>query len=181
MQKISALTFLVLVGLWASAQSYNPDKVKPKALDQYDQAVEYLKAGEVRESIPVLQNCLVIDSNFVDAYLSLAAAYGQLKQYAASIKLYEKARSKDSLYFKVYQLPYSINLAGAGRFQDALAQVEDFIILAFDKRLSSMRTALLDSSNSLASSFKYPRVPGFKKNFRSSFSRVFDVIKDSNI
>jgi outer membrane protein OmpA-like peptidoglycan-associated protein len=129
MQKISALAFLVLVGLWASAQSYNPDKVKPKALDQYDQAVEYLKAGEVREAIPVLQNCLVIDSNFVDAYLSLAAAYGQLKQYAASIKLYEKARSKDSLYFKVYQLPYSINLAGAGRFQDALEQVENFILL----------------------------------------------------
>ncbi len=129
MQKISALAFLVLVGLWASAQSYNPDKIKPKALDQYDQAVEYLKAGEIREAIPVLQNCLVIDSNYVDAYLSLAAAYGQLKQYAASIKLYEKARSKDSLYFKLYQLPYSINLAGAGRFQDALAQVEDFILL----------------------------------------------------
>lgn len=129
MQKFSIIAFVICLGLNAQAQTYNPDKIKPKALEQYDQAVEYLKAGEIKEAIPVLQNCLVIDSNFVDAYLSLAAAYGQLKQYTASIKLYEKARSKDNLYFKVYQLPYSINLAGAGRFQEALEQVENFLLL----------------------------------------------------
>lgn len=129
MQKFSIIAFVICLGLNAQAQTYNPDKIKPKALEQYDQAVEYLKAGEIKEAIPVLQNCLVIDSNFVDAYLSLAAAYGQLKQYNASIKLYEKARSKDNLYFKVYQLPYSINLAGAGRFQEALEQVENFLLL----------------------------------------------------
>ena len=78
MQKLLAIVFLVLMGLYTNAQSYNPDKIKPKALDQYDQAVEYLKAGEIREAIPVLQNCIIIDSNYVDAYLSLAAAYGQV-------------------------------------------------------------------------------------------------------
>jgi outer membrane protein OmpA-like peptidoglycan-associated protein len=118
-----------LFHFFSIAQTYNPNSVKPKALDQYDRAVELLKLGEVKDAIPVLQNCLLIDSNFVDAYLSLAAAYGQLKQYPASIKLYEKGKRKDSLYFQVYQLPYSINLAGAGRFQEALQTVNSFLSL----------------------------------------------------
>lgn len=119
----------LLFNFFSFAQSYNPDQVKPKAMDQYDKAVELLKIGEVKEAIPVLQNCLIIDSNFVDAYLSLAAAYGQLKQYPAAIKLYERAKHKDPLYFQVYQLPYSINLAGDGRFQDALETIQQFLLL----------------------------------------------------
>ena len=119
----------LLFNFFSFAQSYNPDQVKPKAMDQYDKAVELLKIGEVKEAIPVLQNCLIIDSNFVDAYLSLAAAYGQLKQYPAAVKLYERAKQKDPLYFQVYQLPYSINLAGDGRFQDALETIQQFLLL----------------------------------------------------
>lgn len=119
----------LLFNFFSFAQSYNPDQVKPKAMDQYDKAVELLKIGEVKEAIPVLQNCLIIDSNFVDAYLSLAAAYGQLKQYPAAVKLYERAKHKDPLYFQVYQLPYSINLAGDGRFQDALETIQQFLLL----------------------------------------------------
>ena len=119
----------LLFNFFSFAQSYNPDQVKPKAMDQYDKAVELLKIGEVKEAIPILQNCLIIDSNFVDAYLSLAAAYGQLKQYPAAIKLYERAKHKDPLYFQVYQLPYSINLAGDGRFQDALETIQQFLLL----------------------------------------------------
>ena len=119
----------LLFNFFSFAQSYNPDQVKPKAMDQYDKAVELLKIGEVKEAIPVLQNCLIIDSNFVDAYLSLAAAYGQLKQYPAAVKLYERAKHKDPLYFQVYQLPYSINLAGDGRFQEALETILQFLLL----------------------------------------------------
>jgi len=96
---------MIVLGIVTHAQSYNPDRIKPKALDQYDQAVEYLKAGEIKEAIPVLQNCIVIDSNYVDAYLSLAAAYGQLKQYAASIKLYEKPGQKTVFILKFINYP----------------------------------------------------------------------------
>jgi outer membrane protein OmpA-like peptidoglycan-associated protein len=109
------------------SQNYNPDKVNAKALDTYDQAIVLLKDGMIKEAIPVLQDCVVLDSNFVDAILSLGAAYGQLKRYQESVLLYEKAKTKDSLYFQVYKLPYAINLAGLGNFEKALEQVDEFL------------------------------------------------------
>ena len=109
------------------SQNYNPDKINAKALDTYDEAIVLLKDGMIKESIPVLQNCIALDSNFVDAYLSLGAAYGQLKMYSASVLQYEIAKQKDSLYFKVYQLPYAINLAGQGNFKKALELVDSFL------------------------------------------------------
>lgn len=109
------------------SQSYNPDQIKPKALDKYDEAIVLLKEEQIKEAIPVLQECLLIDSNFVDAYLSLGAAYGQLKLYKESVLLYEKAKAKDSLYFQVYKLPYAINIAGLGQFERALTIVDEFL------------------------------------------------------
>lgn len=109
------------------SQNYNPDQIKPKALDKYDEAIVLLKEEQIKEAIPVLQECILIDSNFVDAYLSLGAAYGQLKRYKESVFLYEKAKAKDSLYFQVYQLPYAINIAGLGQFEKALSIVESFL------------------------------------------------------
>ena len=109
------------------SQNYNPDKVNAKALDTYDQAIVLLKDGMIKEAIPVLQECILLDSNFVDAILSLGASYGQLKRYQESVLLYERAKLKDSLYFQVYQLPYAINLAGLGNFQKALEQINAFL------------------------------------------------------
>jgi tetratricopeptide (TPR) repeat protein len=95
--------------------------------DTYDQAIVLLKDGMIKEAIPVLQECVALDSSFVDAYLSLGASFGQLKRYQESVQLYQKARSIDSIYFQVYQLPYAINLAGLGNFQQALEQVDAFL------------------------------------------------------
>lgn len=120
------ILFLSIIGF---SQSYNPDHVNAKALDKYDDAIVLLKDGLIKDAIPVLQNCILLDSNFVDAILSLGAAYGQLKKYQESVDFYEKARSKDSIYFQVYKLPYAINLAGLGKFDKALAQVEEFLNL----------------------------------------------------
>jgi outer membrane protein OmpA-like peptidoglycan-associated protein/tetratricopeptide (TPR) repeat protein len=117
----------ILLCSFCYAQSYDPDKVNVKALDTYDQAIVLLKDGMIKEAIPVLQECVALDSNFVDAILSLGAANGQLKKYQESVIFYEKAKAKDSLYFQVYKLPYAINLAGLGNFQKALEQVEEFL------------------------------------------------------
>ncbi|MEI6087819.1 MAG: OmpA family protein [Bacteroidota bacterium] len=116
-----------LICSFCYAQNYNPDKVNAKALDTYDQAIVLLKDGMIKEAIPVLQECILLDSNFVDAILSLGASYGQLKRYQESVHLYENAKLKDSLYFQVYQLPYAINLAGLGNFQKALEQINAFL------------------------------------------------------
>lgn len=120
---------ILLLSVIGFSQSYNPDQVNAKALDKYDEAIVLLKDGMIKEAVPVLQNCISLDSNFVDAILSLGAAYGQLKRYEESVDFYEKARTKDSLYFQVYKLPYAINLAGLGKFDKGLAQVDEFLNL----------------------------------------------------
>lgn len=111
------------------AQGYDPEKVNPKALTQYEKAIDFLKYGETKNAVPVLLACISIDSNFLDAYLSLAGAMGELKQYQRSVTLYEKVKAKDPQYFTVYHLPYSINLAGLGRFEEALAAVNNFLAI----------------------------------------------------
>jgi tetratricopeptide (TPR) repeat protein len=125
-KSILFLSCIVLVtGLYA--QTYDADKVKPKALARYENAIQLLKDGLTREAVPVLLECINIDSNFLDAYLSLAGAFGELKQYQRSVNLYEKVQIKDPVYFSIYTLPYSINLAGLGRFEEALKAVNIFL------------------------------------------------------
>ncbi|SJZ38440.1 OmpA family protein [Sediminibacterium ginsengisoli] len=118
------------IGLFFSgmlfSQGYDPGKVKPKASALYEKALDLLQAGAFTEAIPLLTDCIRIDSTFLDAYLSLAGACGELKKYQQSVTLYEKVRARDNEYFKVYNLPYSINLAGLGRFEEALNAVSIF-------------------------------------------------------
>jgi tetratricopeptide (TPR) repeat protein len=48
-----------------------------------------------------------------------------LKNYKSSTEYYEKAFALDSNYTIEYKLPYSINLAGMGEFEKALAAIND--------------------------------------------------------
>lgn len=119
--------FLLLISCKGFSQVYEPEKIKAKAVDLYEKSLTLLQDGMIKDAVPVLSAAIKEDSNFVDAYLSLAGAMGQLKNYDQSVRLYEKARSKDSVYFQLYLLPYSINLAGQGRFQEALDAVNQFL------------------------------------------------------
>jgi outer membrane protein OmpA-like peptidoglycan-associated protein len=83
----------------------------------------------IKDAIPLLGKAIEYDPGFTDAYLSLAGVYGHLKNYQKCIDYYEMARGKDSAYFRYYELPYSINLAALGRFNDALAAVNDFLTI----------------------------------------------------
>lgn len=109
------------------SQVYDPVHINAKSVKLYEKALDLLKDDQISESIPLLMESIREDSNFVDAYLSLAGAFGQLKKYEQAIKLYERARNKDTAYFVLYQLPFSINLAGQGRFTEALAAVNSFL------------------------------------------------------
>ncbi len=109
------------------AQVYYPEKVNSKTVKLYEKALDLLKDNQIKEATPLLAQCIKEDSNFVDAYLSLAGAFGELKRYPQSISLYEKARRKDTAYFVIYNLPYSINLAGLGKFDEALKAVQAFL------------------------------------------------------
>ena len=118
----------VLLSSLAFAQTPRQSN-SPKALKKYNEALVALEDNRSAEGIVLLANVLQIDSNFIDAYLSLAGAYGNSKQYKKAIIVYERARLKDSVYFTPYLLPYSINLAGLGQFEKALTAVRDFLTL----------------------------------------------------
>lgn len=125
MKKMLSIAF-VLFALTVQAQ-YAGQKINKKALDAYEKAMLQLRDGLVKDAIPLLGKAIEYDPNYIDAYLSMAGVYGELKQYQKSVDYYETARSKDSIYFKYYCLPYSINLAGLGRFEDALQAANSFL------------------------------------------------------
>ncbi|RFM25982.1 OmpA family protein [Deminuibacter soli] len=112
----------------ASAMAQNGQKpVNKKSLEAYEKAMLQLRDGLVKDAIPLLGKAIEYDPAYIEPYLSMAGVYGELKEYQKSVDYYEKARSLDSTYFKYYCLPYSINLAGLGRFEDALHATDSFL------------------------------------------------------
>ncbi len=113
----------------ANAQAYNPEKLDKNAIKYYDKAVEYLQMGSFSEGEAMLRKALQADENYADAWLSLSGVLGESKKYAAAVDAFNKAWKIDSIYAAFYLLPYSINLAGMGAFDQAAAAVSRFIAL----------------------------------------------------
>jgi outer membrane protein OmpA-like peptidoglycan-associated protein/tetratricopeptide (TPR) repeat protein len=110
------------------AQWYQPEKVNDKAATIYALALNKASGGEYATSIKMINEAVKIEPRYVDAYLSLAGINAEVKNYAESVKQFEKALALDSVYSNNYLLPYSISLAGMGRFQDALNAVDHFLL-----------------------------------------------------
>ena len=125
--KITFLSCFIIFSLFASAQPYDADKVNKNALSFYNKAMELLQDEKLKEAIPLLNSAIATDNRYVEAYLSLAGVYGQLKDYQQSINFYEKSRDIDTNYFRFFYQSYAINLAGLGRFSDALQAVNRFL------------------------------------------------------
>ncbi|HMI60618.1 MAG TPA: OmpA family protein [Puia sp.] len=124
------LFLLVLLSIITVSQiqaQYNPDKVIKKAAQSYSKALELAQNDDFKGGIEALKQAVHLDPGFADAWLSMAGMYGELKNYQGAIDSYEKARAIDSNYFKDYNLPYSINLAGKGDFLTALQAVNTFL------------------------------------------------------
>ncbi|HYC28916.1 MAG TPA: OmpA family protein, partial [Chitinophagaceae bacterium] len=125
--------FLVITALFlhttslAQPGTYDPDKVHKKAKEIYEKALTVAQEGNYKQSISLLYNALKFDSRYADAYISIAGMYGEMKQYDSAIANYLLAKAVDSAYFQDFNLPYSINLAGKGEFEKALAAVQSFL------------------------------------------------------
>lgn len=111
----------------ATAQWYDPDKVNKKAGDIYAQAYEYAQEGKYNLAITKINESLIIEPKFVDAFLSRAGIYANLKKYDSSVHDFETGMLLDYEYSKTYLLPYSISLAGTGQFLQALNSVTEFL------------------------------------------------------
>ncbi|MGZ3925077.1 MAG: OmpA family protein [Flavisolibacter sp.] len=110
-----------------SFSQYNVSKVNKKAIESYNKAMERVQSDDYKAAIPIFQDAIQKDPNYIDAYLSLAGVYGQIKNYQQSVDAYEKAFSLDSNYTSFYRLSYSINLAGLGQFEKALNTVNSLL------------------------------------------------------
>lgn len=116
------------------SQQNNPDKISKKAKNLYEKALIQIENSQFAEAISTLQKCIEIDKQFTDAYLSLAGVYGQQKKYTNAIQYYEQAKQIDSVYFRDFYLPYSINLAGLGKFDKALSVIQTYLLYAKNDR-----------------------------------------------
>lgn len=128
MQKIVFLIFFSSFFLQSKSQWYDPLKVNHKAITIYTVGVDRARNGDYISSVKMINEALQIEPKFVDAYLSLAGIDAELKNYTSSVSNFEKAFSLDSVYAKDFFLPYSISLAGCGRFNDALSAVNSFLL-----------------------------------------------------
>jgi outer membrane protein OmpA-like peptidoglycan-associated protein len=123
----SLLVFcLLLIANCLSAQ-YDPMKINKKAFSVYMQAMERANGRDFQGAIDLLNQSISIEPKYADAFLSLGGIYGQLKNYKSSTENYEKAFAIDSVYTNEYKLPYSINLAGQGRFREALNTISSLL------------------------------------------------------
>ncbi len=110
-----------------NAQWYDPEKVNKKAGDIYGQAYEQANAGNYRTAINLITESIKYEPRFVDAFLSRAGIYANMKKYDSSVIDFEKAMAIDSVYSITYNQPFGISLAGIGRFEDALKAVNKFL------------------------------------------------------
>ncbi len=123
--KFSCIAFLFLLTSQVRAQ-YDPSKIDPKAVKLFDRANQLGYDDKFKEGIETLQKAVAIDNRYEDAYLSMAGMYVELKNYQEAYVNFKAARSIDSVYFKDFSLGFSISLAGLGKFDEALAAVNDF-------------------------------------------------------
>lgn len=121
-------SFLFLFGgTQAFAQWYRPDNMNKKAQATYYQAIDYLRTGEWEKGKSLLYTTLKQEPRFVEAWLSLMGAFGERKMYDSAVLSFEKAWQMDSVFSDDYLLSYSINLAGTGRFEEAMKAVNRYL------------------------------------------------------
>jgi len=138
------MVFLLMTVFQVQAQ-YDPSKVDKTAVKYYLQSQQEVGNDNLRAGIESLKKAVSIDARFEDAWLSIAGMYGELKNYQAAVDNYQIARSIDSIYFKDFSLSYSIDLAGLGKFEEAMAAVNDFKSIP-NLNISSLRSAAYRSS-----------------------------------
>jgi tetratricopeptide (TPR) repeat protein len=123
------------------SQAYDPDKVNKNAVTLYNQAMERAQDGSLVPAAGLLLQCIEIDNKYVEAYLSLAGVYSDLKNYTKSIEYFEKAFVLDPEYTIESKLAYSIALAKLGEFEKALVAINEFLDKKPPKNSTSLKAS----------------------------------------
>lgn len=127
MQKFLFVIIFSSFFIQSRSQGYDPMKMNHKAITIYTLAINKAQNGDYGPAIKMINESLKIEPNYLDAYLSLGGIYADLNDYQQSVSNFQKAFAIDSAFAQDYFLPYSISLAGCGRFEDALRAVNRFL------------------------------------------------------
>jgi outer membrane protein OmpA-like peptidoglycan-associated protein len=117
----------LLIANFSHSQVSNTAKINPKAVKLYNLGMEAAQDTKFDNAISYFLQSIYLDTNYVDAYLSLAGVYGQTKKNDLAVEYYDKAIRKDTAATKVFKLTLAINLAGMGNFERALKVVNDYL------------------------------------------------------
>src|SRR5438034_5241303 len=112
-----------LLTITSFSQPYDPTKINKKAVDIFQKGLQKADAGNYNDAISLFNQSLAIDSKYIHAYLALAGVYAKMKDYKKSTDAAEKAFAIDPEYTAEDKLPYSVNLAWQGRFEEALSDI----------------------------------------------------------
>jgi outer membrane protein OmpA-like peptidoglycan-associated protein/tetratricopeptide (TPR) repeat protein len=138
---LSAFISCILCIQVLAQPAYNPASIDKKAVALYNQAMQRAEEGNLSLSAGLLLQSIEIDEKYVDAYLSLGGIYHDMRNYKNSVLYYEKAFALDPTYTMEYKLPYSINLAGLGEFEKALAAINEVLDKKPPKNPNSLKAA----------------------------------------
>lgn len=125
-RSIWGFVLILMVSFGVKAQWYQPEKVNKKARFIYSNAVTELQMGSWKAGRDLLLQAIKLEPRYVEAWLSLMSAYGEQKKYDSAVIAFETAWKLDSVFSEDILLPYSINLAGMGRFGEALEAVNRY-------------------------------------------------------
>lgn len=125
--KYLILTFFILHTANAFSQWYNPENISKKLGYKYGIALNESQIKNYDKALALLDECIALDPKFIDAWLSKAGILADQKKYAASVQAYEKGILLDTSYGFNFLLPYSISLAGTGRFKEALFAINKLL------------------------------------------------------
>lgn len=122
MRRLSLIFVAILLFLIGHSQSSNPNAQK-----SFDAALPYLDNGDYDNGLNNLLKAYQADPNFIDAIITLANTYKEIKSYDSAVLFYEKAKLIDSHQSNYYNMPYSNCLAGLGKFSEALQAVTQYL------------------------------------------------------
>ncbi len=155
-----ALITLLLAGI-GQAQWYNPESVNKKAQLAYHAAIDQLRSGQWASGKALLHIALKQEPRYVEAWLSLMSAYGEKKMYDSAIIAFETAWQLDSVYSEDMQLPFAINLAGAGRFEEAFESAQRYAAAVNPDTRAGRAVAYRIKTYQFAINFKKNHADGF--------------------
>lgn len=113
--------------LQIQAQVVNYETAKKKARIAFDNAQNAVNSYQLPQAIQLLQEAIKIEPGFTNAYGQLIITYAEMKRYTEAIASFEKLQQLDSASTRLAKLSYARALAGTGRFNDALAVMNDYL------------------------------------------------------